>query len=57
MQIGRVLSLIFAIAITALIIVGLVDFDLFLSIGAKALVAVVIVGILVTVVRTLFGFK
>jgi hypothetical protein len=49
-----ILKLIGAIAVIALVIVGLINFDLLLTITAKLIAAVVIVGILATLVRLLF---
>lgn len=56
MELRKVLGLIAATGIAVLVIIGLIDFELFVSIWAKVLVAVVLIGCAVTVVRTLFRF-
>jgi len=44
------ITLIAVIAVTALVIIGVVNFDLFVSIWAKAIIVALVVGVLVTVV-------
>lgn len=46
--------LILTLAVIALLIIGLVNFDLLLTITGKLIAAIVIVGLLVTAVRLLF---
>ena len=54
MEIHKALTLLLAIALVAIFIVGLVNFDLFMLIWARVLVATVIIGVVVTMVKSLF---
>ena len=56
MELRKVLGLIAATGIAVLVIIGLIHFELFVSIWAKVLVAVVLIGGVVTIARTLFRF-
>jgi len=56
MELRKVLGLIVATGIAVLVIIGLIDFELFVSIWAKVLVAVVLIGGVATIARTLFRF-
>jgi len=49
-----VLVLILTMAVTALVIIGLINFDLLLTITGKLIAAIVIIGLLVISVRLLF---
>jgi len=49
-----VLILILTLAVIALVMIGLVNFDLLLTLTAKLIAAIVIVGLLVISVRLLF---
>ncbi|MBT9143871.1 MAG: hypothetical protein DDT29_02285 [Dehalococcoidia bacterium] len=51
---SKTLTLIVSIAIMALIIIGLINFDLFLELWVKLFIGVLFLGVLVTVVRRLF---
>jgi len=46
----RLLWLIVAMGIIALVIIGLVNFDLFISIWAKAIIVALVVGVFITIV-------
>ena len=50
----NVLVLILTLAVIALVIIGLINFDLLLTLTAKLIAAIVIVGLLVISVRLLF---
>ena len=50
----NVLVLILTLAVIALVIIGLISFDLLLTLTGKLIAAIVIVGLLVTAVRLLF---
>jgi hypothetical protein len=52
-----ILTFMLLVAVTALIVIGLVDFDLFVWITSKIIVAIVIVGVPVLVLRKLFGLS
>ena len=54
METNKVLTLIFALALMVLVIVGLVNFALFVLLWAKVFVAVVLIGTIVLLVRSLF---
>ncbi|MCL0058506.1 hypothetical protein M1O47_02305 [Dehalococcoidia bacterium] len=54
MGIQRLLTLFLAIAIIAIIIIGLIDFDLFLELWVKLLIGLFFLGAVVTLVRSLF---
>lgn len=49
-----ILILPLSIAVTVLIIIGLIDFDLLVTITPKLIAAIVIVGMFVLIVRRLF---
>ena len=51
---SKILTLIVAIAIMAIIIIGLINFDLMLELWVKLLIGVLFLGALATVVRALF---
>lgn len=57
MELRKVLGLIVATGIAVLVIIGLIDFELFVSIWTKVLVAVVLIGGVATIARTLFRFQ
>jgi len=54
---SKTVTLIVAIAIMAIIVIGLINFSLFLELWVKVLIGVVFFGALVTVVRALFISK
>lgn len=49
-----ILILLLSIAVTVLIIIGLIDFDLLVTITPKLIAAIVTVGMFVLIVRRLF---
>jgi len=49
-EMKRLLWLIVAMGIIALVIIGLVNFDLFISIWAKAIIVALVVGVFITIV-------
>ena len=49
----NVLVLILTLAVIALVIIGLINFDLLLTITGKLIAAIVVVGLLATAVRLL----
>jgi len=51
MAVRNVLTLVLGIAITAIVIIGLVDFDLMLEIWVKVFVAVLFAGAILTAIR------
>ena len=53
----RLLTIVLTAALGVLVIVGLLDFDLFFSLVARVLVLVVFVGAVVMLVRSLFPRK
>jgi len=57
MGIRNILVLVLAIAITAIIIIGLINFDLMLEIWVKVFIAMLFLGVLVTIYGTLFQGK
>lgn len=54
MGIQRLLTIVLGIAIIAIIIIGLINFDLFLELWVKLLIGLFFLGALVTLVRSLF---
>lgn len=50
----NVLVLILTLAVVALVIIGLINFDLLLTITGKVIAAIVIIGLLVIPIRLLF---
>ena len=50
-QMRKVLISVFALAIMAIVVIGLFDFDLMLEIWVKVLIGVLFVGVIVAVVR------
>ena len=57
MEKNRLLTLVLAIALVAIVIIGLVDFDLFISIWVKVFVAVLLIGTVVVLLRSLFRLE
>jgi hypothetical protein len=57
MDFHKLLTVALAAALVVLVIIGLLDFDLFFSLVAKVLVVVVVVGAVVMLVRSLFPGK
>lgn len=57
MEKNKLLTLVLAIALVAIVIIGLVNFDLFLLIWARVFIAVLFIGIIVLLVRSLFRLK
>lgn len=57
MRIRNILTLVLAIAIIAIIVIGLINFDLMIELWVKLLIGVLFLGALVTVVRALFYGK
>ena len=53
----RALTLVLAIALIAIVIIGFVNFDLFLLIWVRVLIAVLLIGASVAIVRMLFHFR
>ena len=54
MGIQRLLTIVLGIAIIAIIIIGLINFDLFLELWVKLLIGLFFLGAIVTLVRSLF---
>jgi len=50
----NVLVLVLTLAVTALVIIGLINFDLLLTITGKLIAAIAIIGLLVISARLLF---
>jgi len=57
MGMRNLLSLVLAIAIITIVIIGLLDFDLMLEIWVKVFIAMLFLGVLVTIGRTLLQGK
>lgn len=57
MDFHKLLTVALAAALVVLVIIGLLDFDLFFSLVAKVLFVVVVVGAVVMLVRSLFPGK
>ena len=57
MGMKKILTLIISIAIIAIIIIGLINFDLMVELWVKVLIGVLFAGVLVTVGRALFQGK
>lgn len=53
----KILTLIVSVAIIAIIIIGLINFDLMVLLWVKVLIGVLFAGVLVTVARALFQRK
>jgi len=51
---NKIRTLIVSIGIIAIIVIGLINFNLFLELWVKLLIGVVFLGVLVIAVRTLF---
>ncbi|MCL0059924.1 hypothetical protein M1O20_05550 [Dehalococcoidia bacterium] len=51
---SKILTVIVSIAIIAIIIIGLISFDLFLELWVKLLIGLFFLGAIVTLVRSLF---
>lgn len=54
MDIPRIITILLAVAVALLIIIGLFNLDLFIWLMSGVLVIVLLVGIVVTLVRSLF---
>ena len=54
MEIQKALTLLLAIALVAIFIIGVVNFDLFVLIWVRVLIATVIIGAVVTMLKGLF---
>jgi len=53
--VSKTVTLIVAIAIMALIIIGLINFDLFLELWVKLFIGVLFLAVLVTLVKRMFS--
>lgn len=56
-MIQKFLTMVLAVALIVTIIIGIINFELFLLIWVRILVAVIIIGAVVVVVRSLFRLK
>ena len=54
MDLQKLVTIALAAALAVLVIIGLLDFDLFFSLVAKVLVVVVVIGAVVMLVKSLF---
>jgi hypothetical protein len=57
MEMQRAVTLLFAIALIAIVIVGFVNFDLFLLLWVKAVIAALFVGAFVEIMKPVFRSK
>ena len=53
----NIVTLVLAVAIMAIIVVGLINFNLMIELWVKLLVGVLFAGVLVTIVKALFPSK
>ncbi len=57
MRVRNTLTLVLAIVVSAIVIIGLFNFGLMLEIWVKVFIGVLLVGVLVTIGRSLFLHK
>jgi len=53
----NIMALVLAIAVMAIIVIGLINFNLMIELWVKLLVGVLFAGVLVAIVKTLFRVK
>ena len=57
MSTSKAFTLILSTVIIAIIVVGLINFDLILELWVKAVIATLLIGVLITLARLLFTGK
>lgn len=57
MGVRKLLTIFFALALAAIVIIGLIDFDLMIEIWVKIFIGVLFAGVMIGAVKSLFGDK
>ncbi len=57
MGVRKLLIILCSLALVAIVIVGLIDFDLMLEIWVKVLIGVLFAGVIIGAAKSLFGDK
>lgn len=57
MGVRKLLTIFFALALAAIVIVGLIDFDLMIEIWVKVFIGVLFGGVIIGAAKSLFGDK